>query len=387
MENAWGADLGDRRFIGIPAREQRGIGNQRENRPRLLAGTRKRREIEMRQVRAARDAARRDARRTLAECGPSRIRLTEPGVGNNNRVGAVAAWDLHPQEIAPARQITDRVPLDGELARGIDQALEWNQVECSIGRDEEPRRIPELGANRFDTWASTARARRDTSWRCGSGSAHEAHRSRHRLAPSDRDPARAPRSADDVDGVMRKSVRHVVAGCCRIEGAIHGGPPTPHQRVSPPGRIPTSRYGIRPKLQVMVADRRLDLFLSSLEILHFLLLFSRHPSRWPIQHARSNLRGGPLQLVQQFLIRRRRAAALDRREHVCHGIQDTPLPLQDDERRQCARVGRVQRAIEIERIVRSVRPDADATKASFCRSEPTAAFKASCFSNAASERC
>ena len=79
------------------------------------------------------------------------------------------ARDLHPQQIAPARQIRAAIALNQIAAALVEQRLERNEVERAVRRDQQVSAVADKATERAHDGSPRARSdRRRTSLRIGS---------------------------------------------------------------------------------------------------------------------------------------------------------------------------------------------------------------------------
>src|SRR5262245_34555808 len=163
VENARTVELFERGLGGLPSGKHSGLGQNRFERPRFACRPFQRWEIDSSQVEVRAGGLRKPGWKpdvsspcpdswkpnspcaeqrgwkpdVLAPCRDYVHRGVVIGIGHNYRVLIVRPAHRRPEQVAPARQIADRVTFYQVAAPPINEGGERNEVEQAIGRYQQ----------------------------------------------------------------------------------------------------------------------------------------------------------------------------------------------------------------------------------------------------------
>ena len=216
-----------RRLGRTAAHEERRLGKQAFDRPRLVAGRGQRREVHGRQIGSGRHAAALEVRRDLlarGRFGMGRSRLTEQRIREDDGVAAACAWHLHAEQIAAAGDVARRVAFDEIAPLLVHEGLERHQAQLAVRREQQTRGVAERTAQRaHDQFVERSRPRLDVGalW-IAQRAAQRSHGRVDRSRRPEVDAARRYLCPQRIGRVPRRAVGLGVPLRARIERAEQG---------------------------------------------------------------------------------------------------------------------------------------------------------------------
>src|SRR5262249_7480101 len=139
VQNVGGVGLFEAIHGSLLSSKDLGIGEQRLSSTTFLARSAEWRKVDLGEASGGGDAAANVSRGPRSEvgvlglCYPGSCRLAEIRVRNHQRPTLAIPRHLHAQQVAPAGEIADGIPLHCVTAVLVYQRFKWDEVELSIG--------------------------------------------------------------------------------------------------------------------------------------------------------------------------------------------------------------------------------------------------------------